>query len=270
MQHTVDQEKKRDEVLEGLADLSYEERLTSFIRGSARHWVTGGITVLDFRPLYTATVHDLQRQLAKEITYINKEPVSEIQLERIRDILHKYTNILRDFEFIHANRWNTHFVKDVAASRIDDGPGSNLQAALFKELDLKVPNTHLSLFCDSDLLGSFDHKLMQHSTAIGRSLGTGRAQTVESEERQTRVRMTLKRFAFAIIGGFIIVVPMLILTVGCATPKTLAVISLSIFIFAVGVAISSTTEPENLLVATAAYAAVLTALIGASGGKSVP
>ena len=78
-------------------------------------------------------------------------------------------------------------------------------------------------------------------------------------------RMTLKRFAFAIIGGLIIVVPMLILAVGSATVQTLAAISTSIFVFAVSVAIFSTTEPGNLLAATAADAAVLMALIGGSG-----
>jgi hypothetical protein len=51
---------------------------------------------------------------------------------------------------------------------------------------------------------------VQHSTATERSLGTGRAQTVASEERRARFRMASRRFAFAIIGGLIIVVPMLI------------------------------------------------------------
>jgi len=90
-----------------------------------------------------------------------------------------------------------------------------------------------------------------------------------SEERRVQFRMTLKRFAFAIIGGLIIVVPMLILVVGNATAKTLAVISSSIFLFAVSVAFFSTIEPENLLVATAAYAAVLMALIRGSSQNKV-
>jgi hypothetical protein len=81
--------------------------------------------------------------------------------------------------------------------------------------------------------------------------------------------MALKRFAFAIIGGLIIVVPMLILVVGSATVKTLAVISTSIFLFAASVAIFSTTEPGNLLAATAGYAAVFMALIGNRGGSGV-
>jgi hypothetical protein len=90
-----------------------------------------------------------------------------------------------------------------------------------------------------------------------------------TEERRVQLRMTLKRFAFAIIGGLIIVVPMLVLVVGSAPAKTLGVISASIFLFAVSVAVFSTTAPENLLAATAAYASVLIALIGSSGsGRS--
>lgn len=275
----LERDEERDNLLDGLALLPYFERLTHFIRGSTRHLVAGRVTVVDFRPLYTVIVHHLQRQLAEEIQKIEKADVTGQQLEDIRGTLHKYSktvfqlllrstltvhpaDALRDFEFIHGNRWNTHFVKEIAASRLDDGRGSRLQAALIWDLGLKAPASHRSLFRDSDLLGSFDHKLMQHGTSVGGSLGTGRAQEMAREERRVNFRMALKRFAFAIIGGLIIVVPMLILVVGSATAKTLAVISTSIFLFAVGVAVFSTTEPGNLLAATAAYAAVLMALIG--------
>ena len=54
---------------------------------------------------------------------------------------------------------------------------------------------------------------------------------------------------------------MLILLLGHVNTKTLAVIPASILLFAVGVAIFAKTDPVNLLAATAAYAAVLTALI---------
>ncbi|RSL47215.1 hypothetical protein CEP51_015805, partial [Fusarium floridanum] len=200
--------------------------------------------------------------MAKEIHALESHDVTDQQLDHIRDILHKYTEALRDFEFIHANRWSTYFVKDIAASRLDDGPGSRLQAALISELKLKAGDSHRSLFQDSDLLGSFNPKLMQHSTAIGRSLGTGRAMTMSSQQRHLQFRLASRRFAFAVIGGLIIVVPMLILAPSTATPKMQGVTSGSIFLFAGGVAVFSSTEPENLLVATAAYAAVLVAFMG--------
>ncbi len=55
-----------DELLEGLTLIPYHERVTRFIRGSTIHWFAGRVTVVDSRPLYTATVHHLQRRLAEE------------------------------------------------------------------------------------------------------------------------------------------------------------------------------------------------------------
>ncbi|KAI0117674.1 hypothetical protein GGR51DRAFT_499696 [Nemania sp. FL0031] len=261
-----DERDERDSPLAGLALLPYHERLTKFIRGSTRHWVPGGVTVIDFRPLYTVTIHDLQNRLVKEIQKVNRSNITDKQLDEVRDTLAKYTDALRNFEFIHTNRWNTQFVKDIAASRLDDGKGSRLQGALIRENGLKVDSSHRSVFHDSDLLGTFDHKLMQQSTALGFSLGTGRAQQVDNERRRSKFRNTVARFSSAIIGGLIIVAPLLILVAHDATPKTLAVISTSILLFALGIALFSKAEPENLLAATAAYAAVLVTLIGTGNG----
>ncbi|KAI0096776.1 hypothetical protein GGR51DRAFT_542545 [Nemania sp. FL0031] len=171
-------------------------------------------------------------------------------------------NSLRDFEFIHTNRWNTQFVKDIAASRLDNGKGSRLLAALLADHGLQVDESHRSLFRDSDLLGSFDPELMRHSNAIGRSLGTERIYTIAKEEHVKRTRIAIRRFSFAIVGGLIIVVPMLILLVGEASTKSLTVISVSIVIFAIMVACFTKLEPEHLLASTAAYAAVLVAIVG--------
>ena len=102
---------------------------------------------------------------------------------------------------------------------------------------------------------------MEHSNALGQSVGSTRARASANEERRAQFAMTCKRFAFAFVGGLIIIVPMLVLLVGSVNTKTLAVIPTSIFLFAVGVALFAQTSPVNLLAATAAYAAVLTALI---------
>jgi hypothetical protein len=85
------EDEERDELLEGLALLPYHERLTRFIRGSTRHWVAGGVTVIDFRPLYTVTVHHLQRKLAEEIKKVGKEDVTDNQLEDVKKTLHEYS-----------------------------------------------------------------------------------------------------------------------------------------------------------------------------------
>jgi len=111
----VNSGRNEGDLLGGLASLPFHKRMSHFARGSTRHWVTGGITVVDFRPLYTIAIHDLQRRLTREIQSIETEDVTDEQLEHIRETLHKYTDALRDFEFIHADRWNTQFVRDIAA-----------------------------------------------------------------------------------------------------------------------------------------------------------
>ncbi|KAI0855224.1 hypothetical protein F4860DRAFT_521896 [Xylaria cubensis] len=245
---------EEDSVLEGLALLPYHERLTKFIRGSTKHWVADGVTIVDFRPLYAVTIHHLQHRLAAELAKVEKTVATDEQLESIRDILHKY--------IIHTNRWNTQFVKDIAASRLDNGKGSRLLAALLAEHGLQVSESHRSLFKDLDLLGSFDDELMRQSNAIGRSLGTERTYIVANQERLKQTRIAIRRFSFAIIGGLIIIVPLLVLLVGEELSASLAVISTSILVFAIIAASFTKLEPENLLASTAAYAAVLVGIIG--------
>ncbi len=84
LSHNKDNE--RDELLEGLTLIPYHERVTRFIRGSTIHWFAGRVTVVDSRPLYTATVHHLQRRLAEE-TQKTAEDVMDQQLDGIRETL---------------------------------------------------------------------------------------------------------------------------------------------------------------------------------------
>jgi hypothetical protein len=215
--------------------------------------------------------------------------MTDEQLERIKKLLSQYSNpppsssrilyrdngqtgyqeittslasALRDFEFIHSNRWHTYFVKDIAASRIDNGPGSRLLASLISELKLELPGPQYTLYSDADLLGTFDPSLLEHSATLSKmTLGTDRQRSEAAEERHKEIKMAWRRFAFAMIGGLALVVPVLVIVVGTTPVKTLLVVTVSIFVFAVGVALFSDAEPENLLAATAAYAAVLMVFI---------
>lgn len=86
---------KREHPLEGLSMLPYLERVTHFIRGSTRHRVPGGVTVVDFRPLYTVTIHHIQSRLARCIADVEKEKATEQQLDRIRRLLRQYSTFLQ-------------------------------------------------------------------------------------------------------------------------------------------------------------------------------
>ena len=85
--------RERDKELDGLASLTYHERITQFARNSTRHWVKESTTVIDFRPLYAVTVHHLQSQLVNEIQVLNEKEVTDSQLEHVRKLLKQYSNL---------------------------------------------------------------------------------------------------------------------------------------------------------------------------------
>lgn len=174
-------------------------------------------------------------------------------------------NAFQDFEFIHANRWHTDFVKDIAASRIDNGPSSRLQAALISDSGLVLPHPQQALYSDADLLGSFDPLILQRSRTVGETRATQRQKTQLLQERKKRMRLRLERFCFAIAGGLLINGPVLVLGAGTADAKALVVVSVSVALFSLGIAWFSSASPENILAATAAYAAVLVAFINTPG-----
>jgi hypothetical protein len=154
-------------------------------------------------------------------------------------------------------------VKDIAASRIDNGPGSRLQAALISEFQLALSGPRYTMYSDEDLLGSFNPSLMEHSTTPGMTRATQRQHAEMIEKRHAELKMAWQRFAFAMLGGLALIVPVLIIVVQTipVPVKALVVVSISILLFALSVAMFSKAAPENLLAATAAYAAVLVVFI---------
>ncbi len=159
-------------------------------------------------------------------------------------------------------------MKDIAASRIDNGPGSRLQAAVISEFELALPGPQYTLYSDDDLLGSFDLSLMAHGVTPGKKTrATQRQQSEVVEKRKIARRASFQRFAFAMLGGLALVTPVLIILVGTANVslRALTVVSVSIFLFSLAVALFSNALPENLLAATAAYAAVLVVFISNTG-----
>lgn len=153
-------------------------------------------------------------------------------------------------------------MKEIAASRIDNGPGSKLHGALIEELKLNSNIRQTSLYSDADLLGSFDHFLMKQNSILGHTRGSHREQLEASERSRETVRMAWKRFSFAIIGGLAIVLPAAVLVMHTAPTKVIAVVSGCILTFSCSVALFSTASPENLLGATAAYSAALMVFMG--------
>lgn len=73
----------------------------------------------------------------------------------------------------------------------------------------------------------------------------------------------IKRFLFAITGGAALLVPMIIMTYKTSQHARLTVVSIAVVLFSLFMA-STSASKENLVAATAAYAAVLVVYIGSA------
>ena len=78
-------------------------------------------------------------------------------------------------------------------------------------------------------------------------------------ERKAGMR---RRFLAAIMGGFSVIIPMLIMAIHPSVVKTLVTASVAVLLFALGLAWQSSAQVETVLTATAAYAAVLVVFVG--------
>lgn len=148
-------------------------------------------------------------------------------------------------------------MKEIAASRIDNGPGCKMQGALISDLNLGLTGAVQRQYNDNDLLGSFDSGLLQKSATLGVSRGTH----AQQKEMDKRARVARLRYPFALVGGLALIIPVLIMVANTTSAKPLVVASVSILLFAFTVAKFSNSSPENLLAATAAYAAVLVVFV---------
>lgn len=84
------------------------------------------------------------------------------------------------------------------------------------------------------------------------------------------IRTRRERYALAILGGVILIAPMILMVLVHTTPASLVTVAVCTMIFAVAASYFSPTKlPLELLSVTAAYAAVLVVFVGGTAG-SVP
>lgn len=153
-------------------------------------------------------------------------------------------------------------MKDIAASRIDNGPNSTLQAALISELGLALPKEQNTLLSDADLFGQFDSLLLRENSQSGSLHSRTRGQAKAAERRRLDLRAKWRRLISAVMGGLAIVLPVIAIVAKSVPVQTLLLASFSIMVFSVGLASFSNGEPEGILATTAAYAAVLMLFVG--------
>ncbi len=79
----------------------------------------------------------------------------------------------------------------------------------------------------------------------------------------------INRFFVALFGGVAVVVPILIMSFSSSQTKSLITISVSVLLVALAIALLSKASNQELIMATAAYAAVLVVFVGAGPGSVV-
>lgn len=80
----------------------------------------------------------------------------------------------------------------------------------------------------------------------------------------TRKRMFIIRFLMATVGGLALVVPMLVMAFYPGRNVSVVVTSVAMLLFAAAVTLATQLAPDQVLGATAAYAAVLVVFVGTS------
>jgi hypothetical protein len=88
-----------------------------------------------------------------------------------------------------------------------------------------------------------------------------------SRKQQWKARVD--RFTMAIIGGVLLVVPVVVMSFDTSRTRSLVTLSVSVLIFSVVIATGAAkASPQEIVGATAAYAAVLAVFLGASTSSS--
>lgn len=105
-------------------------------------------------------------------------------------------------------------------------------------------------------------KLAKGRHGLSEMKDTAEKALLESRQRKIWVQETRLRFAMAIAGGLMLIVPVLIMMLVPSRTTSLVTVSIAVLIFSVLVAFTSTAKPQEVLAATAAYAAVLVVFVG--------
>ncbi|KIM96549.1 hypothetical protein OIDMADRAFT_148366 [Oidiodendron maius Zn] len=199
---------------------------------------------LDLRSLQWINLLHLQRDLLREYKQITDcGDTSEEQLHRIRKLVAEYSSALQAYEVMSQ--------REVAPK--NEPP--LIYSVLFP--GLAELNNKRSYPLSFRKLAKSKHALSDMKESTEQALR-------EQQERTIWIIETRTRFVMAIIGGLMLIIPMLIMTLVPSRLTSILTVSISVLIFSILVAIASTAKPQEVLGATAAYAAVLVVFVGTS------
>jgi VIT1/CCC1 family predicted Fe2+/Mn2+ transporter len=198
---------------------------------------------LEFRSLQGINILHLQKLLLKEYQRMLSElETSEEQLQRVQELFAKYSDAIKNFE-------------DMCARDVVDGTALSIHVIIFPEL--------------AELNQNRSYPLSLRKIAKGRHALSKFREEAEQVIRRQQLRRewidaTKARLIWSISGGLLLIVPMLIMALVRSQTASLITSSSAVLIFALAVAGISSAKPQELLAATAAYAAVLVVFVGTS------
>lgn len=203
---------------------------------------------LELRSLQGINILHLQKLLLKEYEQMVSElRTSEEQLQRVQELLAKYSEATKNFEAMCA--------RDVV-----DGTALSIYSIIFPELAHINQNRSYPLSL---------RKLAKGKHALSNFKEEAEQVIRRQQLRREWIAATRARFIWSISGGLLLIVPMLIMALLKNQTASLITTSCAVFIFALAVTGISSASPQELLAATAAYAAVLVVFVGTSQNQSV-
>ncbi|KAH9223720.1 hypothetical protein DL95DRAFT_379735 [Leptodontidium sp. 2 PMI_412] len=196
-------------------------------------------------------LHHVQRELVEEVSKMKEAgSMDQAQAGRITSALSSYTSGIRDWELM---------VKYSSKGKSDP----SLDPFVFTSANLLEKR----LMSDAGLVKLRSREIKHVDTAIKEgnaflppiTAGTRLAynQDMRNSERWDRLYM-------ALFGGIAVVGPMLIMVLYKHQLSSILTVSVCVFLFGLWMAFFSTGNPETVLAAVAAYAAVLVVFIGTS------
>ncbi|KAJ9606877.1 hypothetical protein H2200_008887 [Cladophialophora chaetospira] len=232
-------------------DLEFPERIFETGKSELLYSIPNRATgkfkcVVNLATLQRMNLHVLQKEILDEVaSALTLGRLEMASSRRTRRLMQEYCDALRNWDLMEEKR-TLDFEKDpfklVTSKALD--------CKMMEEAEIALPLHREDL-----------RNLRRPSDSAEPQLpGDSRAGILQEREAQAIV----KRFGVALVGGMALLIPMIIMVLHKDLLTTLLVVSVSVILFAVLVAIYSHQSSVDILTLTAAYAAVLVVFVGSS------
>ncbi|KAF3767113.1 hypothetical protein M406DRAFT_274574, partial [Cryphonectria parasitica EP155] len=230
---------------------------------------------LRFEFLQRLNITNIEVELAEMKTrMLCSQDIDAEDLENLRVKLEQYATALRDYQYLRNKtplaaaqqtdrRLRLHKYFHSAASLVDPW---NSHYAYFRDDD---SDHHLHGGSSIDPLRTFLRHYLPSRLTFSRHERHARAREYAEGKPPREVSPfvdSLARFVIAIVGGVVLVVPMIVMIFQPSQTKSLISVSVAVVLFSLLLSFGIKVSNVETLVSTATYAAVLVVFVGTSSG----